>query len=234
MSRPHRLLAALVPPPRDQWIRAHAAELVHIEGRRARTKWQLGVVPLFGWALASQLLQQPRSFLGSTLTRGIAGGLSFVNLIAGVALVGIYLTSTQPLNMLGLGLVLIVQATSRAYLPARARCTKAGAAHFTCPRRQHTCCRDRARCVLGRRRHQHRRDRRRSRVRPHDGRPAHRRTRGRLPARLHSTTTQPAPDQLPNVLAEARSLDSATGSCHGYVVLVVESSREERTPQHAF
>ena len=121
MSRPHRLLAALVPPPRDQWIRAHAAELVHIEGRRARTKWQLGVVPLFGWALASQLLQQPRSFLGSTLTRGIAGGLSFVNLIAGVALVGIYLTSTQPLNMLGLGLVLIVQATSALiYLRGRA------------------------------------------------------------------------------------------------------------------
>ena len=148
MSRPHRLLAALVPPPRDQWIRAHAAELVHIEGRRARTKWQLGVVPLFGWALASQLLQQPPLVPRKhTHARNCRRPLV-----------------REPDRRRGARWYLPHQHSAseharprprahcssnvRAYLPARARCTKAGATHFTCPRRQRTCCRDRARCVL--------------------------------------------------------------------------------------
>lgn len=117
MSRLHRLLVALVPPPRDQWIRAHAAELARVEGRGAGLRWLLGVIPIVGWALASQLLHEPRSFLGSTVTRAIAGGLSFVNLIAGVTLVVIYLAGAQALPMLGLGLALAIQATSGlAYL----------------------------------------------------------------------------------------------------------------------
>jgi hypothetical protein len=113
----HRLLAALVPPPRDQWISAHAAELAHIETRGQRWRWQLGLIPIFGWAVASQLLHEPRSFLESTLLRTIAGVLSFVNLIAGVTLIGIYLADTQALAMLAIGVALGAQASAAlAYL----------------------------------------------------------------------------------------------------------------------
>ena len=110
MSRIHRLPAALVPPPCDAWVRAHAAELDWIEGRWNRLVWRLGVVPITGWALVSQLRHDPRSFLGGALSRLAVAGMSLLNLAAGVGLLVFYVVGANPLLVLVLGLALCGQA----------------------------------------------------------------------------------------------------------------------------
>ena len=111
------MLAALVPSPRDAWVRAHAAELECVEGRWSRLVWRLGVVPIAGWALMSQLRHDPRSFLGGVLVATIVVGLSFLNLVAGIGLLVLYLVEANPWLVLVLGIGLCAQGGySLAYI----------------------------------------------------------------------------------------------------------------------
>lgn len=86
MSRLHRLAAALVPPPRREWILAHHAEFDHIQGTWQRRRWMFGLVTITGVALAAQLRSDPRSFQGGTLMKIIVATLSVLNVAAGLGL----------------------------------------------------------------------------------------------------------------------------------------------------
>ncbi len=110
MSRAHRILATIVPPPRRQWVLAHEAEFAHIEGRWRRWRWAFGLVRVAGWALVSQLLHDPRSFLGGALIRIVISTQSIVNVAAGAGLLVLYLSqSNVPVFVLILSLVLLLQ-----------------------------------------------------------------------------------------------------------------------------
>jgi hypothetical protein len=110
MSRIHRLLAPLVPPPGRDWVLAHEAEMDQLTGRRRRWRWALGVLPIAGRALAGQLRRHPRSFLGGALVKTVLVTLSLVDLAAGIGLVVLVVTPTgTPGPVVLPGLVLLVQ-----------------------------------------------------------------------------------------------------------------------------
>ena len=112
MSREHRILAAIVPPPRRKWVLAHEAEFDHIEGRWQRWRWALGLVRVVGWALVSQLRHDPRSFLGGALIRIVITTQSIVNVFAGVGLLVVYFSQSGPqVFTLMLSLALLVQGS---------------------------------------------------------------------------------------------------------------------------
>jgi hypothetical protein len=110
MRHLYRITAALIPPPRDEWIRAHQAELEQIEGRWQRRRWAVGVIPLAGVALAAQLRSDPRSFQGGTLMKTIVATLSVLNVAAGIGLAVLVLVMEgTPSAVLALSAVLVVQ-----------------------------------------------------------------------------------------------------------------------------
>ena len=112
MSREHRIFAAIVPPPRRQWVLAHEAEFGHIEGRWQQWRWALGLVRVVGWALVSQLRHDPRSFLGGALIRIVISTQSIVNVAAGVGLLVLYFSqSSTQVFVLILSLALLVQGS---------------------------------------------------------------------------------------------------------------------------
>ncbi len=112
MSRGHRILAAIVPSPRRQWVVAHEAEYDVIEGRWRRWRWTLGLVSIVGFALASQLRHDLRSFLGGALMKAATFMLSILNVAAGVGLLVLYVSqSSPPAFVLVLSLVLLVQGS---------------------------------------------------------------------------------------------------------------------------
>lgn len=112
MRRGHRILAAIVPSPRRQWVLAHEAEYDVIEGRWQRWRWALGLVPVVGFALVSQLRHDPRSFLGGALMKAATFTLSILNVTAGVGLSALYVSqSSPPAFVLVLSLVLLVQGS---------------------------------------------------------------------------------------------------------------------------
>lgn len=113
MNRLHRILAALVPSPRNEWIKAHEAELQVVEDRWRRWQWALGLVSLVGWALASQLRHDPGKFLGGFLMKTIVGTLSIINLGAATGLAVLYVTDPdQPLILLALSVALMIQGSA--------------------------------------------------------------------------------------------------------------------------
>jgi len=105
----YRILAALVPSPRREWIRAHEAELELIEGRGQRWRWTLGAFPLVGSVLVSQLRLDPRSFLGGTLMKTTVATLSTLNLAGGAGLAVLYVIDTSPPIVLALSVALLIQ-----------------------------------------------------------------------------------------------------------------------------
>ncbi len=108
MSRAHRALAALVPEPRNQWVLGHAAELETIDRASERRRWRLGLVPLFIHALVSQLVHDPKSFLGGALLRTAAAASSAINIAASIGLAAVYYV--EPIGLvLALALVLALQ-----------------------------------------------------------------------------------------------------------------------------
>lgn len=112
MRRLHSFLARIVPPPRCDWIRAHAAEYDRVEGRSNRVRWAFGLVPLTGFALASQLRREPRSFVGGVLTRTIVATLSAIGLIAGFGLAVLSFNDSEARwVVLLLATALLVQST---------------------------------------------------------------------------------------------------------------------------
>ena len=114
MNRLHRRLAALVPSSRSEWIRAHEAELQVVEDRWQRWQWALGLVPLVGWALASQLRQDPRKFLGGFLMKTITATSSILTIAAAISLAVLYVYVTdpnRPLLLLGLSVALLIQGS---------------------------------------------------------------------------------------------------------------------------
>ena len=112
MTRIHRILAALVPPPRREWIRAHAAELEHVRGRSQRRRWAIGLLTLTGAALVSQLKKDPQTFLGGTIVKSIVVTLSIINLVAGVSLAALYVIETDaPSLVLALSAGLVIQGS---------------------------------------------------------------------------------------------------------------------------
>lgn len=112
MSRGHRILAALVPSPRRQWVLAHEAEYDVIEGRWQRWRWALGLASIVGFALVSQLRHDPRSFLGGVLMKAATFTLSILNVAAGVGLLVLYVSrSGSHLFVLALSLALLVQGS---------------------------------------------------------------------------------------------------------------------------
>lgn len=112
MSRGHRILAAIVPSPRRQWVLAHEAEYDVIEGRWHRWRWTLGLVPIVGFALVSQLRHDPRSFLGGALMKAATFTLSILNVAAGMGLFVLYVSqSSPPAFVLVLSLALLVQGS---------------------------------------------------------------------------------------------------------------------------
>ena len=112
MSRAHRILATIVPPPRRQWVLAHEAEFDHIEGRWQRGRWAFGLVRVAGWALVSQLRHDPRSFLGGTLSRIVISIQSIVNVAAGAGLLVLFLSQSNPqVFVLILSLALLLQGS---------------------------------------------------------------------------------------------------------------------------
>jgi len=111
MNRLHRALVHLVPAPRSEWIRAHEAELDHIEGRWPRWRWNLGLLPLAASALVRQIRHDPRSFLGGALMKTIVVTLSALNFVAGVGLLAILLLEPgAPMIAVALGGALLVQS----------------------------------------------------------------------------------------------------------------------------
>ena len=112
MSRGHRILAAIVPSPRRQWVLAHEAEHDVIEGRWQRWRWTLGLVPIVGFALVRQLRHDPRSFLGGALMKAATFALSILNVAAGVGLLVLYVSQSSPQAfVLVLSLALMVQGS---------------------------------------------------------------------------------------------------------------------------
>ena len=112
MSRVHRILAAIVPPPKREWVRAHEAEYEAIHGRWRRWRWTVGVVPIVGRALANQLRHDPRSFLGGELMQASISALSIVNISAGLALLGLYASASSPPRLvLMVALALLIQGS---------------------------------------------------------------------------------------------------------------------------
>ncbi|MEE9228315.1 MAG: hypothetical protein V3U47_05035 [Acidimicrobiia bacterium] len=112
MSRGHRILAAIVPSPRRQWVLAHEAEYDVIEGRWQRSRWALGLVPIVGFALVSQLRHDPRSFLGGALMKAAIFTLSILNVAAGMGLLVLYVSQpSPPAFVLVLSLALLAQGS---------------------------------------------------------------------------------------------------------------------------
>lgn len=111
MNRLYRFLYLIVRSPRNEWIRAHYAELRHVSGRWRRLRWTLGVLPVTVTALASQLRHDASEFRGGVLTRAIVVILSSINLAAAVGLLVVYMTdSGHPLLLLAFIGGLAVQA----------------------------------------------------------------------------------------------------------------------------
>ena len=112
MSRAHRILARMVPSPRCTWLLAHEAELAAIQGRLQRWRWNLGLVPIFGRALVSQLRHDPRSYIGGALSKTVVATLSILNLALGIGMVVLYVSETDPpLFLIVLILALLVQGS---------------------------------------------------------------------------------------------------------------------------
>ena len=110
MSGLHRLLAGLVPTPRRDWIKAHAAELDSVETLAQRYRWTIGLLRVTASALWAQLRTSPRSYLGGTLTRTILVAVSVTNLIAGGGLMLLFvLGGGGPGLLLALSLALAAQ-----------------------------------------------------------------------------------------------------------------------------
>lgn len=110
MRRAHRVLAAIVPEPRRDWIVAHAAELADIRNRRQRLRWMIGLIPLALRAAAGQLRHDPHTFLGGVLVRAVVVAASTVNLLAGIGLVTLVVSGHDvPLPVLAPALALVAQ-----------------------------------------------------------------------------------------------------------------------------
>ena len=126
MTAIHRTLAALVPGRRAEWLIAHGAELEALRGRGARLGWMAGLIPLFMTALAGELLEDPRSFLGGALARSAVWMLSPILVMAGLGL-AVLAFFTDPLEVGLFAAVLILQggfslfAVSRRSLATPAR-----------------------------------------------------------------------------------------------------------------
>jgi len=111
MNRLYRILFYLVPGPRNEWIRAHHAELEHIPGRWLRWCWTLGLLPLAGAALVRQLRHDAGTFLGGVFVKTVVATLSILNLAAGVSLLVFYIIATSPpLVVLALSGALLIQS----------------------------------------------------------------------------------------------------------------------------
>lgn len=111
MNRIYRILCNVVPRPRDDWIRAHQAELEHIPGRWARWRWTMGLVPLAVTALVTQLRHDARTFVGGVLVKSPVAALTAINFAAGVGLAVLYLVEpNSPLIVLALSGALLIQS----------------------------------------------------------------------------------------------------------------------------
>jgi hypothetical protein len=111
MSRLYRILFAVLPFPRNEWIRAHHAELEYVEGRWQQRRWALGLVLLTGSALTSQLRHDASTFLGGVLMKTLVATLSILNFVAGVSLLALYIIETSPpLVVLALSGALLIQS----------------------------------------------------------------------------------------------------------------------------
>lgn len=110
MSRIHRLLAALVPSSRRDWINAHEAELGSLETRVQRYRWTVGLLGVTVSALWAQLRASPRSYLGGTLARTMVVAMSISNIIAGAGLTLLFVRgSGRPGLLLAFSLALAAQ-----------------------------------------------------------------------------------------------------------------------------
>ena len=112
MKMLRRLALRLSPPHRRDWIEGYLAESDHVDGRLRKTLWTLGLLPFVGSMLISQLFRSPRSqAVEKTWTRVLVAS-SLILLVGGVALIGIWLRTEQPLNMALLGAVLTALAAA--------------------------------------------------------------------------------------------------------------------------
>jgi hypothetical protein len=92
------------------WLDAHLAEVDVIEGRLARFRWRAGSFATVVALVGSALMRDPLSVMrGGPVKIGL-GVLSAVNLLAGMALVALWLSvGREPMIVLVLAVVLIVQ-----------------------------------------------------------------------------------------------------------------------------
>jgi len=110
MNRIYLILFRMVPGPRNEWIRAHHAELENIPSGRQRWRWTLGLLPLALSALARHLRHEAGTFLGGTFVKTIVATASILNLTAGAGLLVLFTIETgPPLVVLVLAVTLLIQ-----------------------------------------------------------------------------------------------------------------------------
>lgn len=92
------------------WLHAHLAEADVVEGRLRRIRWRAGSVLTLVAVAGSALVRDPMSVLRGGAMEIALGVLSSVNLLAGLALVALWLSiDGDPMIVLVLAAVLIVQ-----------------------------------------------------------------------------------------------------------------------------
>lgn len=92
------------------WLHAHLAEADVVEGRLRRILWRAGSVSTLGAVAVSTLVRDPMSVVRGGTMKVAPVVLSAVNLLAGLALVVLWLSiGREPLVVLVLAAVLMVQ-----------------------------------------------------------------------------------------------------------------------------